>query len=610
MHKRNLMFNIKKFLYFFFFLLHCSPSIAALEPPELLLNTQCINVHASWNNVAGATGYELWYQPIDANQDWDYIDLSSSTELSTPLWNGANYYIALAAYNAQEVSEFSPIELLTVGDFLLPPIQKISINNLNATISWNQIDNAEKYELWYSIDSLETWNQVEFDKNTHSISIDLWEGAYIQTTMSSIGKHDSFSRFSEIIDIAIGGKPNITASYENTLYPIDVIDVFPASTASPYAPILQNCVYSKTRTQSCKLSTLPLLGQEFPAPSINNILDRTLVSHDWMTERFEQFLHLLPPDSLKLFRAVTAVVISADIRPAYYDASTGAVYLDSQYFVIKSDPKSVSDTVDQTPDYREGCSDSLNFNQLFRYIKNGDYAYFEAESERTINDVLLLAGQVLFHELAHANDYFPPSSLGQLDFNMSVHEAADNNIKNRVSHQLTQFFPLSSDVLKYLADVMYDCSNSTCQQISYTADGIANEFIYDGANDTYNYNTVYEDLAMLSEEAMMLYFFGVERDIALTNAPTNKQASDDEYIVAWGQRHRISAPNIKNKIKFIMSQLIPEIDFASYIDNAPAPTDMIIGKSWNENITLGNNKRSKKSRPHKHQQPTRHINYQ
>lgn len=59
-----------------------------------------------------------------------------------------------------------------------------------------------------------------------------------------------------------------------------------------------------------------------------------------------------------------------------------------------------------------------------------------------------------------------------------------------------------------------------------------------------------------------------------------------------------------------MSQLIPEIDFASYIDNAPAPTDMIIGKSWNENITLGNNKRSKKSRLHKHQQPVWHINYQ
>lgn len=123
MRKRNLMFNIKNSS-IFLFLLHCSPSIAALEPPELLLNTQCINVHASWNNVAGATGYELWYQPIDASQDWDYIDLSSSTELSTPLWNGANYYIALAAYNAQEVSEFSPIELLTAGDFLLPPIQK------------------------------------------------------------------------------------------------------------------------------------------------------------------------------------------------------------------------------------------------------------------------------------------------------------------------------------------------------------------------------------------------------------------------------------------------------------------------------------------------------
>lgn len=167
-----------------------------------------------------------------------------------------------------------------------------------------------------------------------------------------------------------------------------------------------------------------------------------------------------------------------------YFSRTGAIYIDPEYLLIGSDTPDIVDTVDKDPDYSSSCDDSLNYKQLYRYMKNGEYAYNYKVSNRTINDVLYLAGQLLFHELSHANDFFPPSLLNKLSANISVHEAADSNIKSRISYQLGQIFPLLSDILRYQADVMYDCANATCQQTSYTTQEIVNEFINDKTNDT------------------------------------------------------------------------------------------------------------------------------
>ncbi|PHS53215.1 MAG: hypothetical protein COB03_12075, partial [Alteromonas sp.] len=59
---------------------------------------------------------------------------------------------------------------------------------------------------------------------------------------------------------------------------------------SPYAAALDACVYNNELTSSCTFAQLPLIGQQTESPTIDDILDRTYVSHPWMGEAFEQFL--------------------------------------------------------------------------------------------------------------------------------------------------------------------------------------------------------------------------------------------------------------------------------------------------------------------------------
>ena len=160
MNKISTLLKTKNHSYFFVFILYCFTPAEALETPELKITSQCLDVKASWNNIQGASGYELWYQPIDQSQDSDYIDFNATTnEFEVSLWNGASFFVALMSYSNLETSEFTQTQVLRAGDFLLPPNPKIAINHLNATLSWNKIDNAESYELGYSLNSGETWEQ-------------------------------------------------------------------------------------------------------------------------------------------------------------------------------------------------------------------------------------------------------------------------------------------------------------------------------------------------------------------------------------------------------------------------------------------------------------------
>ncbi|MFK5984699.1 MAG: hypothetical protein QM479_04660 [Pseudomonadota bacterium] len=595
---------------FLFYSLLSSASHAEIATPRLTISAQCQEVEASWDSIEGATGYQLWYKSFNKNSFWEQINFDSSVNtFSASLPDDAKYYVSILAMNGQQRSQFASTKIVRSGNFLLPPNQKLTINNSTASINWNRIEDAKAYQLWYSLDSMNSWQQLELDNTTHSISADLNDRANIITTMRSIDSSGHASRFSNTISIVIGEQPQLLSDYKNTLYPEDFSDVFPASNNSQYASVLKECVYSKSSTQSCKLSKLPLLGQQFFDPDIDDIMARTLVSHPWMAERFKQFLQLLPTSSLKLFRAVTAIVISGDIRPAHYKASTGAIYIDPSYLFINTDSTAIINTVDQTPDFRASCGNALKYTRLYRYLKDGNYAYHSQISDRTINDVLYLAARLFFHELSHANDYFPPALLAHLNLDISVHEAADVNIKNRISYQLEQQFPLSSDILKYQADVMFACTNATCEQTAYSAETIAEQFANDISNDIYSYSTVFEDLAMLSEEALMHYFLGVERDIAITNVPTSSSPTGNDFIVQWGQRNRLAEPKIINKLKFIMQQLIPEADFSNYLDNLAAPIAMIKDKSWNNNLFPDSKLRAKKPLNFTSQAAETTINY-
>ncbi len=61
-------------------------------------------------------------------------------------------------------------------------------------------------------------------------------------------------------------------------------------------------------------------------------------------------LDYLPSDIKKAFWSVTAIVISRDIIPSYYDSATGAIYLDPRYFWLTP---SEAETIIPSNDYRD-----------------------------------------------------------------------------------------------------------------------------------------------------------------------------------------------------------------------------------------------------------------
>ena len=109
-------------------------------------------------------------------------------------------------------------------------------------------------------------------------------------------------------------------------------------------------------------------------------MSRVVVSHPWMGERFKAFLEQYDQndDFKNLLRATTAIVISYDVRPSFYWAATGAIYLDPNYLWLTQAER---DTINEAPDYRSGFGAELQFEMLWRYVKDNDYAnqYFPLE---------------------------------------------------------------------------------------------------------------------------------------------------------------------------------------------------------------------------------------
>ncbi len=355
----------------------------------------------------------------------------------------------------------------------------------------------------------------------------------------------------------------------------------------PYSAVLKPCVTASSEEDSCTLTALPLLGMKVDTPDIDSIMHRLVVSHNWMGQNFEAALAVLPADILQLMSAVTAIVIDDDIRPSYYSSLRGAIYLDAAYLWLTNGEKA---TVTTKEDYRSHFGDELAFRSLARYVKDDDYAYpyypLDGSEERTISDIRYPLAVVLLHELAHANDFFPPAEIGSLDPNLTLAEASQALSDERVSEQLAALWPLTSETMRALARVMYWGEPASEAQKTLSAAQVGGEFEADIANDDYAHSSIYEDTAMLFSEAMMKYHFEIDRDIAYTPDPT-EATECSAYIVEWGNRNRIGDPEVKIRAQFVVSNLLPEGDFDLFFQDLELPTPMQNGVDWCSNLQLG-----------------------
>jgi hypothetical protein len=405
-----------------------------------------------------------------------------------------------------------------------------------------------------------------------------------QVLQFTVQATDGNTTYSDTIAILIENAAKIP---NNAYFTERVAKVFPYQTTSPYVNNLVACTYSNALTSSCKLSELPLIAQQTETPTVDDIMSRVVVSHHWMGERFKNFLENYDNnnDFKNLLRATTAIIIAYDVRPSFYWPATGAIYLDANNFWLTPEER---DTINEAPDYRSEFGKELQFVMPWRYVKNNNYVsrYTAAEqrTSREPQDGLYSLTSLLFHELAHANDYFPYTKWQNYSSNTRILDAASSG--TLPSDRLNSSYPLQSNEMRALAQVSFHGANANATQKAYSPSDISYFFSNDKASDYYNYSSLREDYAMLFDETMMYARYQIQRDVAITNNPQGENSNATDYIVDWGQRSRIGEETIKPRAKYVLSSVLPQLNAETVINNLPAPTLMRSGENWRDNLTL------------------------
>lgn len=370
--------------------------------------------------------------------------------------------------------------------------------------------------------------------------------------------------------------------------------VYPYRANGPYAPVLQRCTFDTALTfgdgyNLCPMRQLPFLAVETrgAVPTVEQVMDRVLVSHDWLGRNFELFLRNHDPqgDFRRMLASVTAVVLSTHVRPSFYYAGTGAIYLDGESFWLTAEER---DTLNEAPDYREAFDDGLRYANLWRYVLDGRSlsAYADPALRVTRPSIELRneAAPLLYHELAHALDFLPPADYLTEDLTPSAWEyvALRYAAQRMMSDNLQRNHPLRSVLMAGLGGVKYRGNKATEAERSFTPEQVGSFFGSDLAVDEYAYASTREDLAMTLEEFLMARRLGIRRDIAFT-APYTKDDTGGTIIVRWGQRGRIGVPALAERTRAAVQQLLPWVDPIE-VDALAPMTELRLGESWRANL--------------------------
>lgn len=331
---------------------------------------------------------------------------------------------------------------------------------------------------------------------------------------------------------------------------------------------MAKCALLPGNMQPCDLNTVNFIGYNNPLPSKTDIMNKLIVSHQWMADRFSAALDNMPTDMYQLFGSATVILIHSDIRPAYFWSVTGAIYLDPQY-LWQTDTE--YNTISKEDDYRADFGNELNFISLSRYSKNGDAAW--SYETRTSTDVLYSLSALLFHELAHATDQFPLSEIQNASLSSSPYSLSDTITPSSTAIKAT--YPLTDSILKRIALVQFKGDTATQDLISLTAQNIADLFVVDGANDDYGYleyedGNFYEDTAMIFEEVMMKVHYNIDREFSFADLLVDSPQYCSDLVLKDPIINRFLDASVNPRAQFIVNKLLPNNTHAGFFSSPPA----------------------------------------
>lgn len=367
----------------------------------------------------------------------------------------------------------------------------------------------------------------------------------------------------------------------------DEQSVYPYKAQSAYQGILKECALIERAKDACTLDQLPFIGQSGTGFGREDIMDRLLVTHDWMGARFETLLSQAPDDMLPLFGSVTSIVIGSTVRPSFYWTGTGGIRLDPAFLWMTLGEKA---NVSVEEDFRSGFGRDLNFRWGNSRRINGDRAYpffsLTSMEDRTLQQLQLPFYSLMYHELGHAVDYVSAELMPLINPLDTPSDTTDLLDIYRGSAELLSVSPLNSIEMTYLAQVQFRGFIATEQQIAYTPADVGSFMSSDGAIQYYSYHTEREDFANMLEFAMMKKNFNMDLSTGYFDRPPdedNVRCSD--LVVGWGQHNRLSDALVLPRARWVVDRVYgPSVENNAFFEaQSGLARNMIAGLNWCEN---------------------------
>ena len=111
-----------------------SPPLA----PQVSIETDGVQLKASWVSVDGAAGYNFLYAPApyEGEHTIESINLGNVNEFGADLWEGAAFFLAVEAYSSEGISPYSNIlEFKITDESIIRDFEKVSAPDAT---EWNK----------------------------------------------------------------------------------------------------------------------------------------------------------------------------------------------------------------------------------------------------------------------------------------------------------------------------------------------------------------------------------------------------------------------------------------------------------------------------------------
>lgn len=318
---------------------------------------------------------------------------------------------------------------------------------------------------------------------------------------------------------------------------------------------IKNCALIDREKEACNFSDSPLIGFGKTSVTVKDIMDRTMSPNIEYMETFKSILESMPPESLAMFGSINAVVISDRINPSYYDFISGAIYLQADFFWKKTEDKKKAT---QKQDYRNNFGNQLKFTFARQYAQNGKSMDESSEKDsRSTEELKLPLINLLFHELAHANDFYPRSFYQSEELDQS--KTYTDFLNERWEQEKVISQKLSSphsDILFSMGQVLFHGKEASADNLNASAEEMLNEFTNDTAADIYAYSTPREDLAMLTETSMTYHYYGYSHYSLVLARPYKAP-----YPLVGGIKNKMASPQIKERVSEVLTKIF-EADYS------------------------------------------------